>query len=180
MGRRSERPTWQVREVVAEDFDALFELVNSVAAEDKWIGAQTPLDRASSLSRWASELEDPASTRLVVVDAGQILGEAHLQILGGRADLGMQVDERHRGSGVGTALMEAIVERARRNKAHKITLQVWPHNHPARRLYERFGFVDEGRLRRHYRRNTGELWDAILMGLVLDHDSPGSRFAGDE
>jgi putative acetyltransferase len=57
---------------------------------------------------------------------------------------------------------------------------VWPHNHPARQLYERFGFVEEGRLRRHYRRQNGELWDAIVMGLVLDDSSPGSRFTDEE
>jgi RimJ/RimL family protein N-acetyltransferase len=53
---------------------------------------------------------------------------------------------------------------------------VWPHNGAALRLYERTGFVVEGRLRRHWRRRNGELWDALLMGLVLDTSSPGSRY----
>jgi len=29
-------------------------------------------------------------------------------------------------------------------------------------------------MRRHYRRRSGELWDAVIMGLVLDETSPGS------
>jgi uncharacterized membrane protein YphA (DoxX/SURF4 family) len=42
-------------------------------------------------------------------------------------------------------------------------------------LYTRAGFEVEGRRRRQYRRrHTGELWDSIVMGLVLDHTSPGS------
>jgi RimJ/RimL family protein N-acetyltransferase len=57
-----------------------------------------------------------------------------------------------------------------------VALQVWPHNHAARALYRRFGFADEGLLRRHYRRRNGELWDAVVMGLVLDESSPGSPF----
>ncbi len=58
--------------------------------------------------------------------------------------------------------------------AHKVSLQVWPHNGAARRLYRRLGFEEEGRIRRHYRRRNGQLWDAIIMGMVLDHESPGS------
>jgi hypothetical protein len=34
--------------------------------------------------------------------------------------------------------------------------------------------VEEGRLRRHYRRRNGELWDAVVMGLVFDTTTPGS------
>jgi RimJ/RimL family protein N-acetyltransferase len=63
---------------------------------------------------------------------------------------------------------------ARRSGAHKVALQVWPHNVAARRLYEKHGFVQEGLLRRHYRRRNGELWDAVVMGMVLDEESPGS------
>lgn len=67
---------------------------------------------------------------------------------------------------------EAPIDRAiawaRGQGAHKVALQVWPHNEPARRLYERSGFVVEGRLRRHYRRRDGSLWDAVVMGLLLD------------
>jgi ribosomal protein S18 acetylase RimI-like enzyme len=37
----------------------------------------------------------------------------------------------------------------------------------ARALYRRFGFVEEGRRVKHYRRSTGELWDSIDMGLLL-------------
>jgi RimJ/RimL family protein N-acetyltransferase len=51
--------------------------------------------------------------------------------------------------------------------ARKVALEVRPHNHVAIRLYQRAGFECEGRLRRHYRRRNGELWDAILMGLSL-------------
>ncbi len=85
----------------------------------------------------------------------------------------MAVDADWRGRGVGGALMAAAIDWARGNGIHKLALQVWPHNLAAQRLYQRFGFVEEGHLRRHYRRRNGELWDAIVMGLVLDSTSPG-------
>ena len=55
-------------------------------------------------------------------------------------------------------------------------LEVWPHNAAARRLYERAGFVIEGHRRRHWRRNSGQLWDSIEMSLILDEASPDSPF----
>ncbi|MDQ3574430.1 MAG: hypothetical protein M3404_05830, partial [Actinomycetota bacterium] len=61
--------------------------------------------------------------------------------------------------------------------AHKVALQVWPHNHGALALYRKFGFVQEGLLRRHYPRRNGELWDAVVMGLVLNEDAPGSSLS---
>ena len=69
-----------------------------------------------------------------------------------------------------------LEEAARDLGAHKVALQVWPHNEAARRLYLRHGFVEEGLLRRHYPRRNGELWDAVIMGLILDETSPGSPY----
>jgi GNAT superfamily N-acetyltransferase len=83
------------------------------------------------------------------------------------AEIGMTVAAEWRGHGVGTALMQACVAWARERGIHKLSLQVWPHNTVALHLYERFGFEHEGVLRSHYRRQNGEFWDAIVMGLLL-------------
>ena len=50
-------------------------------------------------------------------------------------------------------------------------LQVWPHNEPAIWLYEKFGFEREGYRRAHYRRKTGDIWDVVEMGLLLNDRS---------
>ena len=85
----------------------------------------------------------------------------------------MLVDREWRGRGVGNALLAAAVDWARAAGAHKVSLQMWPHNEAARRLYEKFGFEEEGYLRRHYRRRSGEIWDAVVMGLLLDASPSG-------
>lgn len=59
---------------------------------------------------------------------------------------GLAVDTAARGRGVGQALVEAACEAAREQGARRITLRVLGHNAPARRLYERCGFVVEGTL----------------------------------
>jgi ribosomal protein S18 acetylase RimI-like enzyme len=113
-------------------------------------------------------------------NGGGIIGHLGLHVAPhGVADVGMCVAPDARERGIGSALLKEALEAARRMGAHKVTLQVWPHNGPARRLYRRFGFQDEGRLRRHYARRNGELWDAIVMGLVLDDERPGSSIPDD-
>jgi RimJ/RimL family protein N-acetyltransferase len=64
--------------------------------------------------------------------------------------------------------MRACVDWARETEIHKLALQAWSHNDVALRLYEKFGFEREGVLRAHYRRRSGELWDAIVMGRLLE------------
>jgi ribosomal protein S18 acetylase RimI-like enzyme len=79
----------------------------------------------------------------------------------------MLVAQPWRGRGVGSALLAAAIEKARDEKLHKLSLEVFPHNVAAIALYRRFGFVEEGRRVKHYRRASGEFWDSIVMGRLL-------------
>jgi len=107
-------------------------------------------------------------------EADDVVGAIGLQQLRGVVGLGMMISSDRPGQGIGQRLLAAGIEWARSVGAHKMTLEVWSHNERAIALYLRFGFDVEGRLRRHHRRRSGELWDSIAMGLVLDTDSPGS------
>jgi|SRR5580658_506544 ribosomal-protein-alanine N-acetyltransferase len=66
--------------------------------------------------------------------------------------------------GTGAALLKAILGWARKQRAQRVELEVRAGNRPAIALYERAGFIRDGR-RRGYYRNPDE--DAILMGLPL-------------
>lgn len=148
----------------AEDGDrgSLALLMAAVAEERDGIGAEPPLD-VDSLSRdWKIDCT------LVAVAAGLLVGEIHVDPSWmGYGEIGMMVAADWRGRGVGTALVAAAIEWARDYGLHKLALSVFPHNHAAIALYRRFGFEEEGRLRRHVRRANGQLWDLIEMGLPL-------------
>src|SRR5688572_28782911 len=163
-----------IRAAEQADFDAWFEVFELVAAEGLWIGAEVPLPRAYMEKRFGRELRNEAAVTFLVESDGLLVGRLNVDDHWGCAELGMLVHPDHRGRGVGTALMDTCLDWCRARGCHKVTLSVFPHNAAAIALYRRFGFEVEGRQRRHFRRRSGELWDAMLMGLVLDVDSPGS------
>jgi RimJ/RimL family protein N-acetyltransferase len=163
------RPEVSVRAAREEDLDALVDLLAAVAAEARWIGTEAPVDRQRRRQGFAETMEADDAVLLVADAGGRLVGELSLWLARyGVADLGMLVADGWRGKGIGSALLRAGIDRARKAGAHKVGLQVWPHNHAAIALYEKFGFQREGLLRRHYRRRSGELWDAVIMGLPLD------------
>jgi putative acetyltransferase len=79
------------------------------------------------------------------------------------ADIGyVAVADGARGLGIGDLLVAAALEWARAEDVLRVELRVWPANIGAARLYERHGFVLEGRLRAHAL--VGDrLVDALLM-----------------
>lgn len=160
-----------VREATEADLDGLVDSYEAVADEGVHIGGQTPIDKAALKERMrAAYLDRENSIALVAEDQGKVVGTLFSTSHNGLADLGMLLLPEYRGQGIGSQMMERFVEWCRQHSCHKISLEVWPHNEAAIRLYEKFGFEREGVMRRHYRRKTGEIWDVLAMGLVLDED----------
>lgn len=159
-----------VRAMREADVDVALDMFAAVAAEGLWLGTESGFDRDRRRAAWLSGLADPDQRSLVVEDpAGATLlgqGSVH-RARYGVAELGMALAAPARGQGLGGLLLDALLDAARALDAHKVELQVWPHNEAALRLYLSRGFQVEGRLRRHYRRSSGQLWDAIIMGLAL-------------
>jgi len=158
-----------VRPATVDDVDALVGLYAAVAEEGRWIGGEAPVDKVERRPRFETTIRRDDAQFFVAEDDGRMVGELSIEVAGyGVADLGMMVAADARGRGIGSALLSAAIEWARGAGAHKVALQVWPHNEAGIALYRKFGFEEEGRLRRHYRRRNGELWDAVIMGLLLD------------
>ncbi len=155
-----------VRLATTDDLEEVFDLYEQVASEGRWIGAESPLDRTQRITSWGSYFTTKGSVMFVAEDNGTIVGMADLKARGA-AELGMFVALERRGSGIGSALLQACIDWARSYGHYKMSLQVWPHNTGAIALYERFGFEREGYLKHQWRRRSGEIWDSVVMGLIL-------------
>jgi RimJ/RimL family protein N-acetyltransferase len=159
-----------VRPVEPDDVEELLDLYESVAAERRYIAGEPPVDRVKRRNGWLSMIRGEAPGKYFAAQAGEALvGMASLAGVS-PLDLGMMVAAPWRGKGVGTKLLESCIDWARASGAHKICLEVWPHNEGAIALYEKHGFVREGYRRKQWRRRNGELWDSVMMGLLLVDD----------
>ena len=165
-----------VRTASQFDIERWLALFEAVAAEGKWIGAESPVDKDERREIFDRIVNSSDAVVLIAEVDGQLVGVLNGRIHRGVVDLGLIVDKGWRGKGVGSRLIRTCLSWAADHRAHKVFLEVRPHNTDAIALYHKFGFVEEGRLRRHYRRRNGELWDAVQMGLVLDLTSPGSPY----
>ncbi|MBM7634874.1 GNAT family N-acetyltransferase [Geomicrobium sediminis] len=80
------------------------------------------------------------------------------------ASFEMMISKENRGKGYGESLIQHLLSWAKENPfIEKISLGVLSSNHHAIRLYERFGFIEEGRKRNEWKRGPNEYADDVLM-----------------
>lgn len=81
---------------------------------------------------------------------------------------GMVVTKEYWGNGIGTVLLEKLIEWCKKNcTCDKISLQVRSDNERAIEIYTALGFVKEGLLLNEPKIN-GKYYNTMLMGLFLD------------
>lgn len=97
----------------------------------------------------------------LVIRTTGLAGYAVLRIIAPEAEVeNICVAPACRRSGVGEALMEAMLRLAAERDAERIFLEVRAHNEPAKALYRKRGFVESYRRKNYYQ---GPTEDAIIM-----------------
>jgi RimJ/RimL family protein N-acetyltransferase len=162
-----------IRRAEPSDAEGLTRLGEAVGSEPEgWLVTSNGWRQISDERRYLRAIRRyPNAAVFVAEDERQIVGRLSIardQHPASRhvADLGLMVAMSHRRRGIGTGLLEAALEWARHSEVRKLELHVFPHNEAAIRLYEKFGFVQEGYRRGHYRRGN-EYVDAILMAYFV-------------
>jgi ribosomal-protein-alanine N-acetyltransferase len=136
-----------------EDLDAIMEI------EDRSFTA--PWSRKSYQDLWSQESID----FWVVRQSGELVGYYLVQTSGLEQELHtFAVKPELRRRGIGRAMMDHMLGRARYKGVEYIYLQVRPSNEEAKELYKSLGFVGIG-MRKHYYRDNFE--DALVIGLKL-------------
>ena len=119
--------------------------------------------------RIEADTQADKSLFLVAEADGSIVGYARcagntLSRFRHKADFGICIAQKYWGHGVGRVLMEHILTWADSAGITKISLSVLGTNAKAIRIYERFGFVQEGVLVNDRRHRDGNYYDTVLMG----------------
>ena len=162
-----------VRRAGPDDAQGLTELGEAVGSEPEgWLVTTNGWRNVSDERRYLRAIRRyPNAAVFVAADGDLIVGRLSIardQHPASRhvADLGIMVAASHRRQGVGTALLQAAVEWARKADVQKLELHVFPHN---------TGASSSTRSSVSCRRATGarttgaatEFTDAILMAYML-------------
>lgn len=137
------------------------------------------IEEASGLSRWGweayyTEITRPGETIMLVarplraeqgLSSSDILGFIAARLTADELHINnMAVREDWRQSGIGSLLLGGALEEGRRRGARSSFLEVRASNEPAKALYKRFGFSEQGRRPRYY---ADPLEDAVVMTAPL-------------
>jgi ribosomal-protein-alanine N-acetyltransferase len=118
-----------------------------------------------SLNGFLQELENPFSHLWALVSDGVLLGYLCFWMVHEEMQLlDLAVHPRYRGQGNGGFLLAKMMDHAASQEISRIWLEVRASGSAARKLYEKFGFVESGR-RRDYYADPRE--DAVIMSLSL-------------
>lgn len=153
------RPEPTIREVQADDSDAVWQLHNRAlertgahAGSGEW-DADVRDAIGSYLNRGGSFLVCEIAGVIIGMGAFLPAGEGAVEIKR------MRVDPAHQSSGIGWRILSALEQEARDRGFTRAILETTRQQQPARRLYERNGYVrvSESRLGRfeilHYEKN---------------------------
>jgi len=148
---RVRRPSEADLEAMAECGAKVWESLRGLLPEE-WVNHEAELSRSSEFVEQMREALDNPDVIILIAEAGnEVVGVAYGRYhQGGSAHLGfIGVKPEHRRRGIGTALLRAFLEEAKKRGAKKVWLHTHPNLKEAIRMYVREGFVPEGYLRKH-------------------------------
>ncbi|MCP3801597.1 GNAT family N-acetyltransferase [Allokutzneria sp. A3M-2-11 16] len=122
------------------------------------------------MSEWKANSYEKVVLAVETLADAQLIGVVVLRDVQpetGHAELDIYIGEKdHWGSGYATDAMRTACRFGfEKMRLHRITLWVVADNVAARRVYEKAGFVEEGRQRESFRRD-GRWHDMVMMGLL--------------
>jgi uncharacterized protein len=164
------RPLVHIRPVRESDAPSLCEAVTAIAAE-KWYLATVDGFSVGQTSAFVNHIVANSLPQVIADADGQVVG--FCDILPNPAKgfthvgrLGMGIRSEWRQQGIGRKLLAECLLLARNTGIEKVELEVFGDNLGAMRLYQSFGFTDEG-ARIRGRKLEGRYQDVKFMALWL-------------
>ena len=162
-----------LRSIKWEDLDDAVEFINSLADEGVDIyRAQrvTRNEEADWLGRRLARIEKGEIIDVVAEVDGKVVANSEVEkrtgVMSHLGYLGLAIKSGYRGIGIGTAIMQALVEESRMAGLKVLFLDHYETNKVARELYEKVGFKEAGRIPKAIHRD-GTYTDLVRMVLEL-------------
>jgi putative acetyltransferase len=158
-----------IRRAVIEDALTLCAAAQETACTPGFLVLQPDELLPEAFDSFIAALSDGSGYYVVAEEQGQLVGHAFLKPMDHRATshvfvLTIVAHPGHTDRGIGTAIMNDLADWARRTpRVQKVELCVRSTNARARRLYEKFGFVEEGCIRNRICLPAGKFIDDIAM-----------------
>jgi RimJ/RimL family protein N-acetyltransferase len=166
----------RIRRAVPEDAGPVLEYLRKVGGETRNLtfGAEGPGLTESEERDYLARVGESDNSLAILTLAGDTIAGG-LTFDGGRrpwlrhaGEFGISVAQEYAGLGIGRAMIEYMIAWAERGGViRKINLKVRVDNAGAIRLYERMGWVHEGRTTRDTLID-GQFNDCLLMGRAVD------------
>lgn len=115
---------------------------------------------------------NPGSIMIVAFDEGELIGTGAVSVVSGkprfahRREIAISVRKDYWGKGIGTGIMNVLMDFAKKSGAEVIELEVRSDNEAAISLYKKFGFEKIGTNEKFFKIN-GEFFAADYMNLYL-------------
>ena len=135
------------------DLDGMLEYINDLIAEDTYIGMYgkpvTRHEEEKVLKESLEKVEKGEQVWIVVEINGRYIGSGEVRQSTMRrqkhvADLGISLRKEYRNEGIGTELMNVLLDEARTMGLRLVTLGCFENNEAACHLYEKMGFARAG------------------------------------
>lgn len=167
-----DQPTLDIRDATRADVPGILAIRNQ-GIEDRQATLDTDPYTLDEGRAWL-DAHDARHPVLVAFDpeTGGMAGFASLNVFNPRpgyrlvAELSVYVERAYRARGVGSRLLEVLLDRAQAIGYHKVVLTAMAHNAAGRALYARFGFREVGTFKEQGLVD-GRWVDTVIMEKIL-------------
>jgi ribosomal protein S18 acetylase RimI-like enzyme len=160
-----------IRSIRWEDLDGVIEFINSLADEGfESTQRVTRSEEADWLGRRLARMEKGELIEAVAEVDGKVVANSEVEkrtgVMSHLGYLGMATMSGYRGIGIGTELMKTLIEEVRMAGLRVLVLDHYETNTVAKRLYEKVGFKEAGRIPKAIHRD-GTYTDLVRMVMEL-------------
>lgn len=159
-----------LRALNADDRDRLQAMFASVSEDDAEAMRDNVKD-PTAIQKWIDELNYSRVIPLVAVVNDEIVGDATLHLGQGpyrhKAEVRIFLSKPFRQRGLGTAMLKAVIDIAKRLELHLLTVEVLSNRTVVIRAFRGLGFQMQATLPDYFMMPDGETLDVALMTLPL-------------